>query len=473
MIKNNAKTENATLLLLKLAWPVILSSLLHLTYNLIDMLWVGHIGSGAVAAVGSATFFINLGWAFASIVTIGTTVSISHAVGSQNKKLVQKYVSTSISAITVLGVLYTLILLLIPQQLIGFFKIANQVVVDQAVTYLRINAIGIIIGFLNLIFSGILDAHGRTKSSFRAVLSGNIVNMILDPIFIIYLDLGVAGAACATILSRSVAFLIFYYLIHKRSLVQLNLRYAGYEQLKKILRIGLPGSLQRTLFTLIAIFIGRIVADFGTDAIASQKIGLQIESISFTIMGGLSQAMSILVGQNFGARSFLRIKNLYKAGLRINLIIGAAMSLFFILFSHQLVAIFVDTPETIEMGSAYLRIVGLSQLFMGLDMMTAGTYNGQGMTKYPAANSVIQTSLRIPLAYVLSHYTSLGIEGVWWSISITSIGRGIILYFMYRVRQGKLERLNQIELRKQIKRQKLEEEKEANYPYSSNTINDN
>lgn len=473
MVKNKVRSENATWLLLKLAWPVILSSLLHLTYNLIDMLWVGRIGSGAVAAVGSATFFINLGWAFASIITIGTTVSISHAVGAQNKRLVQKYVSTSMFAMLILGTLYTLILLLIPEYLIGFFKIPDHAVTDQAITYLRINAVGVIIGFFNLIYSGILDAHGRTKSSFRAVLSGNIVNMILDPIFIIYLDLGVTGAAYATVISRSVAFLFFYFLIHKRHLVELSFFHAGYEQLRKILYIGLPGSLQRTLFTLIAIIIGRIVSDFGTDAIASQKIGLQVESISFTIMGGLSQAMSILVGQNFGARSFLRIKDLYKAGLRINLIIGAAMSILFILFSRELVTIFVNTPETIEMGSAYLRIVGFSQLFMGLDMMTAGTYNGQGMTKYPALNSVIQTSFRIPLAYLLSHYTSLGIDGVWWSISITSIGRGIALFFMYRVRQSKLERLNQIELRKEMRKQKLEKEKEANYPYSSNTINDN
>ncbi|MGL5319135.1 MAG: MATE family efflux transporter [Bacteroidales bacterium] len=473
MTKSNLKPENATLLLLKLAWPVILSSLLHLTYNLIDMLWVGHIGSGAVAAVGSATFFINLGWAFASIITIGTTVSISHAVGAQNKKLVQKYVSSSLFAIVVLGLIYTVILLFTPEYLIGFFKITDQTVVDQATTYLRINAIGIIIGFFNLIFSGILDAHGRTKSSFRAVLSGNVVNMILDPILIIYMDLGVAGAACATVVSRTVAFIIFFSLIHRGRITRISFRHFGIEQLKKILSIGLPGSLQRTLFTLIAIFIGRIVADFGTDAIAAQKIGLQIESISFTIMGGLSQAMSILVGQNYGARSFLRIKHLYKAGLQINIMIGALMTVFFILFARELVAIFVRTPETILMGSAYLRIVGISQLFMGLDMMTAGTYNGQGMTKYPAVNSVIQTSLRIPLAYVLSHYTALGIEGVWWSISITSIGKGIVLYFMYRVRQSKLERLNQIELRKQMKRQRLEEEKRHNYPYSSDTINDN
>lgn len=473
MTKKIPHTENATWSLLKLAWPVILSSLLHLTYNLIDMLWVGRLGSGAVAAVGSATFFINLGWAFASIITIGTTVSISHAVGAQNKKLVQRYVSSSMVAMLILGVVYTSFLLFTPRYLIGFFKIPDPQVVEQAVQYLRINAIGVIIGFFNLIFSGILDAHGRTKSSFRAVLYGNIVNMILDPIFIIYLDLGVSGAAVATVLSRSVAFLFFYILIHRKQLVALSFMQAGIAQLRQILRIGLPGSLQRTLFTLIAIIIGRIVADFGTDAIAAQKIGLQVESLSFTIMGGLSQAMAILVGQSFGARSFLRIKSLYKAGLRINLMIGAVMTIIFVLFARELVSIFVDTPETIEMGSAYLRIVGFSQLFMGLDMMTAGTYNGQGMTKYPASNSVIQTSLRIPLAYVLSHYTPLGLDGVWLSISVTSIGRGIVLYFMYKVRESKLSRLDKIELRKQIRKQQLEKEQDKKYPYSSNTINDN
>lgn len=472
MIKSSNYNTNATLQLLKLAWPVILSSLLHLTYNLIDMLWVGRLGSGAVAAVGSATFFINLGWAFASIITIGTTVSISHAVGAKNKVLVQKYASSAFTAMIVMAGFYTSILLLFPEYLIRFFEIQDPFVVENAIKYLRINAIGIIIGFFNLILGGILDAHGRTKSSFRAVLFGNIANIILDPFFIIYLDEGVPGAAYATVLSRTIALIYYVTLIRKNKLIQLTLKHVGKEYLQKILKIGLPGSLQRTLFTLIAIVIGRIVADFGTDAIASQKIGLQIESISFTIMGGLSQAMAILVGQNYGAKSYSNIQNLYKAGLRINILIGGIMSLFFICFSRQLVEIFVSTPETIEMGSAYLRIVGFSQIFMGLDMMTAGTYNGQGLTKYPAMNSIFQTIFRIPFAYYLSHYTSLGLDGVWISISLTSVSRGIILYFMYKVRQKKLSRLSIVQFHKEMKKNKPEN-MENEYPYSSNTINDN
>ncbi|MGL5731918.1 MAG: MATE family efflux transporter, partial [Bacteroidales bacterium] len=165
-------------------------------------------------------------------------------------------------------------------------------------------------------------------------------------------------------------------------------------------------------------------------------------------------------------------QNLYKAGLRINILIGGIMSLFFICFSRQLVEIFVSTPETIEMGSAYLRIVGFSQIFMGLDMMTAGTYNGQGLTKYPAMNSIFQTIFRIPFAYYMSHYTSLGLDGVWISISLTSVSRGIVLFFMYKVRQRKLSRLSIVQFHKEMKKHKMENQ-EKEYPYSSNTINDN
>lgn len=427
--------------LIRLALPIILSSLLQMTYNIIDMIWVGHLGSAEIAAVGTAGFYIKLGWAISSVITMGAMVLVSHNVGSNDKRALQTYISTSVNAIIAMGALYSLVMLFLPQYLIGFFKIESVQVNTLAETYLKISSVSVILSFLNLLFTSILNAHGKTKLSFRSVLYGNIINIFLDPLFIIVLDGGVAGAAWATVISQLGSSVYFFYIIYKQDLIRIKWLDFSWISLGKLIKIGSSVAIQRILFTLIAIVIGRIVASWGTDAIAAQKLGLQVESISFLLMGGLMQSTSIMTGQSFGAKKYAEIEQIYRSGLKTAAWIGLVTTLIFVIFPDQLLLIFVRDPQTIDMGRSYLIIVGLSQLFMCLEMLTAGTYNGQGLTKYPATVSVVFTSLRIPLALYLGKETSLGIDGVWWSISITSMMKGVVLYFLYRKRNAQLHEL--------------------------------
>ena len=432
--------DDTTQRLIKLALPIILASLLQMTYNITDMFWVGRIGSDAVAAVGSASFFINLGWALSSIVSIGAVVRISQAVGAKKELLSRQYASAAIIMGLIFGLAYTFLLLFFPHELIGFFKMDNIWVNENAAAYLQISSIGVIISFLNITFTAILNARGKTKLSFRAVLYGNIINLILDPLFIILLDGGVEGAAWATILSRLVSLIYFYLIIYKQQLIKFAFRSINFKCFTSLLKIGFPGAIQRVLFTLIAIIIGRLVSGWGVDAIAAQKIGIQIESITFMVVGGVQQAISIVVGQNFGAKNYKYIDRLYISALRVSGVVGLVSTALFIAIPEELVSIFIDNPDTIRIGSQYLMIVGISQLFMCLEMVTGGVYNGQGLTQYSATVSVVFTSLRIPLAIWLSS-TSLGVSGIWWSIAISSIIKGITLATMYRFRAAKLSRM--------------------------------
>lgn len=437
---NRLFTRNKdTTLLIKLSLPIIFSSLLQMMYNVIDLFWVGHIGTDAVASVGTATFFINLGWAISSIVTIGATIKISQAVGAKDEKMSTRYASAALLASAVIGVLYTGVLLIFPKQLIGFFDIQSEIVNQKAISYLMISSIGVIISFLNMIFTAILNAHGKTKLSFRAVLYGNIINIVLDPLLIFGFDLGVEGAAWATIFSRVTSLLYFYIIIYKGQLITLLFSGIQWSDYKKLFVVGIPSAMQRILFTLIAIVIGRIIAEWGAEGIAAQKVGLQIESITFMIVGGMQQSISIMVGQSYGAKLYGRIEILYRSALKLVGGIGLATTVLFLAFPSFLVGLFVSDPATIEIGKSYLQIVGLSQLFMCLEMVTGGAYNGQGLTKYSASISIIFTAARIPLAIYLANYTSLGIAGVWWSISITSIIKGVVSAAIYRKRSRKLK----------------------------------
>ncbi len=428
--------------LIKLALPIVLASLLQMAYNITDMFWVGKIGSDAVAAVGSASFFMNLGWAISGIISVGAMVKISQATGAKKALLGHKYASAAMVMAIVLGVVYTLVLLLFSNELIGFFNMDSQWVNENAIAYLRICSIGVVISFINITFTAILNARGKTKLSFRAVLYGNIINLALDPIFILVLDGGVEGAAWATVLSRFVSLVYFYAIIYRQRLVKFAFRYVDKASIMSLLKVGFPGATQRVLFTLIAIVIGRLVSKWGVDAIAAQKLGLQIESITFMLVGGMQQSVSIMTGQAFGANRFKQIDRLYFSSLKIVGVVGVLSTILFIAAPEYLLGIFVTDPKTIEIGSNYLVIVGVSQLFMCLEMVTGGVYNGQGLTKYSATISVVFTSLRIPLAIWLST-TSLGVNGIWWSIAITSIAKGLVSAVMYRFRAAKLSKMEE------------------------------
>lgn len=428
--------------LLSIAIPIILSSCLQITYDITDMFWVGKLGSGEVAAVGTAGFYIKLGWSLVSVITIGTMVSVSHSIGAGKGERIRHFIACGIRSTAVLGVLYATSVCLLAGPLISLFNIEREEVTLMAVGYLRISCISILFMFMNLLFTAVIDAHGKTQYSFRTVLMGNLVNIVLDPLSIFGLGWGVAGAAWATVVSQGCALIYAVYLLRQRLGLALDIRPAPDGFLGKIFSIGIAPATQRILFSLIGIAIGRIVSIWGTEAIAAQKLGLQIESLSFLLMSGLMQATSILIGQYHGEGNREMIRKCYRASIRLGYCISVPATLVFLTLPETLLSVFVQDAATIHTGSAYLRIVGFSQLFATLEMLTAGAYTGQGLTRYPATVSIVFTSLRIPLALLLGKTAGMGIDGVWWSLSLTSIVKGVVLYWLYRNQENKLEKSN-------------------------------
>ncbi len=158
---------------------------------------------------------------------------------------------------------------------------------------------------------------------------------------------------------------------------------------------------QRVLFTLVNIILARIIASFGADAIAAQKIGLQIESVSFMVVGGLNGAIAGFTGQNYGAKKLNRVNEGYKKafGFR-SYLLSTCFSLIY-LYSGLLVGLFVKDEATIIIGSSYLRVLGIVQIFSSFEMISNGVFSGLGLPKIPSAISIIFTMLRIPMALVL------------------------------------------------------------------------
>lgn len=197
----------------------------------------------------------------------------------------------------------------------------------------------------------------------------------------------------------------------------------------------MPVAVQSGLFTLIAMLIARIVARWGGPLpIAVQQVGSQIESISWLTAGGFQSAMSAFMGQNFGANRWDRVYRGYFIGLAIAAVIGAVATAVLVFGGAEpLFALFIPEAEAVAQGVIYLRILSVSQLWMAIEIVTAGAFIGQGQTSPPAViGGVVFNVLRIPGALLLSR-TSLGglSGGVWWAISISSVLKGLVLAAWY------------------------------------------
>ena len=172
--------------------------------------------------------------------------------------------------------------------------------------------------------------------------------------------------------------------------------------------------------------IARLIAGWGDAAVAVQKVGSQIESISWMTAEGFASAVNAFIAQNYGANKKDRIKKGYYTAIRLMTVWGVVTSAALIFFPQVFFQIFIQEPDVLPMGVDYLRILGVSQLFMCTEITTAGAFQGLGKTFPPAVEGVVLNLLRIPMALVLSA-TALGLNCVWWSISISSILKGIIL----------------------------------------------
>lgn len=447
-------TGGITEKLLKLALPIMGVSFIQMAYNLIDMIWIGRAGSEALAAVGTAGFFSWLAEAFILITKLGVSIKVAQSIGEKKHDKVKHYIVSALQMNCIIALLYGSFLIFFNKQLIAFFHLGSAHVEQMGRTYLITVACGMLFFFSGPVFTGIFNGMGDSKTPFKINTIGLIVNIILDPILIFGCfglpKLGVFGAALATVIAQFTVAASFVIVILKKKSPDFSLNIwvkPNGTLMGEMARIGLPGALQSGLFTSFSIIIGRIVAVWGPGAIAAQKVGAQIESITWLTAEGFAVAMASYVGQNYGAGKKERIEK----GVHITLWLAAAVGIFstcvLIGGREQLMHLFITEKETVGIGMSYLAILGVSQLFMCLEITITGAFNGLGRTYLPNSISIIFTGLRIPLALLLS--SRYGLIGVWMSISGTSVIKGILLvgvyHFLYKTGRLYKKEMQQIE----------------------------
>ena len=265
--------------------------------------------------------------------------------------------------------------------------------------------------------------------------------MILDPVFIFVFDMGTAGAAWATWLSQATVCAIFVYQLKWKS--RLLGGFSFFVKLKKnysrrILQLGLPVAMLNTLFAIINIFMARTASTYGGHiGLMTLTAGGQIEAIAWNTSQGFSTALSAFVAQNYAASEKNRVLEAYHTTLKMTAIFGTLCTLLFVFYGSEVFSLIVPQKEAFEAGGIFLRIDGYSMLFMMLEITMQGLFYGTGRTVPPAIISITFNSLRIPMAIVLSAM-GLGIIGVWWAISISSMLKGVVSFIWFRALQKKI-----------------------------------
>jgi len=429
------------------AFPLIVSQIFLMAYNLTDLFWLGRLSSDSVAASGTVGMFIWMSMAFLFFGRMGAEIGVSQNFGRGDRPRALVYARSAIHLNITLSIGLALIFILAREPLIGFFNIREANVTQDAQDYLGLVSAAFPFAFTLAAISGIFNGSGNSRISLLINGFGAVMNIVLDPLLIFTAGLGIRGAGVATIIAQAMAACLAVIILKKhknRPFQRIKLFVLpDKESIKQIFKWVTPISVESFLFTFLTLFIARLIASYGAAAIAAQRVSSQIESLTWLISAGYASALTAFTGQNFGAGKWRRIHKGFAISSGLMAGWGALVGLTLYLGCRVFLGVFVpNDPEVIEIGVVYMRTLALIQIFACLEGVAAGVFRGQGKTIPPSVTSISSNTLRVILAYVLVHFTSLGILGVWIALASGAAMRGISIYTWYLIYSRKRTKLD-------------------------------
>ena len=413
--------------LITLLVPILLSNTLNVVYNIVDSIWIGNIiGPLGLSAVAVSFPIMLIMGSFAFGVNMANGVIVSQYYGAKDYDSVSYVIKVS----TTLGViiLFTVgSLMFIFAKKILIIMNTPKDAIDMALIYLRISIIGLPFAYSYFFISSILRAVGDSVRPLIFLIISSIINIILDPIlikgFFIIPAMGLKGAAIATVISQCISVLISTsYLRIKNSFIKINPFIFTFDIniTKKIMKLAIPISSNQFIVAFGWLIITRLISSFGDAASATVAIVNRVESLFIMPIGALGNAVMTMSAQNIGANKFDRVKEIFKNGIIIGIIISSVMSIFSILNPHLLINMFTKDIEVFEYSKSYIYTIMPIFIFYSIMFVCNGIINGAGKTIVIMVFSTSTTLiLRTILAYALSGKFSL--IGIWASMGICYI----------------------------------------------------
>lgn len=421
----------------KLTIPMIISSIISIIYNLSDTYFVGMINdpvqNAAVTLVGPAMLLF---FAVTNLFGIGASSLMSRKLGEKNYDDVRKASATGLYFGLFCALLISAITLIFNpfvMKILGSSDITYEVTKKYLFWTVGVGAVP---GIMNILFSFILRAEGRSVHASIGVMSGCLLNIILDPFFILPfgLNMGAAGAGLATFISNIFAcvyFLILLIVIKKQTLVSINPKHFTLRPdiLKNIFVVGVPGVFQNILNVIGMTILNNLASGYGTDLVASMGIVSKINQIPIQVIFGFSQGIMPLIGYNYACKNIKRIKQTIKKEFQIVLGLLLIIIAAFVFFGKPIVRIFMDNDNIVSIGSFFLIGTALSLPFMSLDFITVGISQSFGMGKVALVFSFLRkVFLEIPFIFLFSHV--FGMYGLAFPAMGAEIVMSIIAVFV-------------------------------------------
>ncbi len=425
--------------IVKLSLPMIIAMSVHTLYTFIDALWVSGLGADALSAVGFFFPFLFMILALATGLGVGGGSAISRRIGANDK-----HGADLVGAHTFVLMIITTIALTVPLFLAApsmFTAMGAGSVASMASSYARILFAGTLVFFFSNIASALMRAEGDVKRAMYAMMLGAGLNIILDPIFIYVLDLGVSGAAWATMVSLLVssAFLFRWLFIKKVTFVHISFHRFRFKRAitTDIFRVGIPASVQQMamafsmfLLNLIAVKVG------GTDGVAVYTTGWRVAMFAILPLLGIATAVTSVTGAAFGARDYKKLNSAYLYAIKIGLFIELPLGLLTFVFAPQIAGLFTLAEETVRIRQdliVFLRLMCIYYPTTAFGILSSSMFQGTGKGMYSLTVTLIRTIvLAAPLAYIFSVFLDIGLEGVWWGIVSGNVMAGSIAFIWGR-----------------------------------------
>ncbi|MEW5796750.1 MAG: MATE family efflux transporter [Candidatus Zixiibacteriota bacterium] len=434
--------------ILSLAVPVVAGMFMEIALAVANFFWVGWLGPAAQDAVTSSLVMVWTVFSLTAVVSIGVTALVSRHVGAGELEQAAHHGRQAFWLAGIIGGVVSAAGVVWSPQLLALMNVA-EATRAQALPYLRIFFASSLLIFLCETTYAIFRASGDTRTPVKTGITVVAINICLDPLLIFgwgpFPELGVPGAAVATTLALATgAVLILRLLLLGRvgySVGNPLRERVGVRSILKIAQIGAPIASQQFVFVLVYWFLIGFVHRFGENAGAAMGIGNRMESFSYLTCYGFSIAASTLVGQNLGAGRPERAARCAWGAVGLGVGLTLIFSALFIGFPGLITGVFTSDPEVRRIAIDYLIILGISQSAMALEIVLEGAFSGAGNTVPPMLVMLPGSLARIPLAWYLAFDQGWGINGIWWTLTITTTVKAVLLAWWFSLGRWKRKKL--------------------------------
>ncbi|HEX2920559.1 MAG TPA: MATE family efflux transporter [Bacteroidales bacterium] len=429
-----------------LAIPSILELVMESVFVIVDIFFVSKLGADAIATVGLTESLMTLIYAIAMGLGTATTSMVSRRIGEKNPQEASKVAIQAILAGILLSVIIGIPGAIYSKKILGLMGASDTIIQNMSgftMIMLGSNTVIMLLFIINAVFRSAGDA----AIAMKVLWTGNIINIILDPLFIFgigpFPEMGVIGAAIATLTGRSIAvFAQFYLLFFGKKRIQLSIRHIGFNPrvILRLLKLSTGSIGQNLIATLSWVGLVRIISMFGSQVVAGYTIAIRVVNFTLLPAWGLSNAASTLVGQNLGAKLPERAERSVWITAWFNVLLLGIIGLILFLFPAYFINLFIDDNDVVISGIRCLKILSIGYVVYGLGMVLVNSFNGAGDTMTPLRINVLAYFIiEIPLAWLLAVDLGFGEDGVFLAILFAEIVMTTLSWLIFRRGRWKLK----------------------------------